>query len=483
MGVLKPFRCLCLGIGAVCLSQAVIADVWVFSPSLALDQRFDDNYRLEPELSNAVNATRVVGSLGLSRESPAASIRGLLRIDGLLSQGDVASEELSSNQILFLESTWKKPRTEFGIGLNFKQDTPSRDISADITDISSTAADTGASLTQDKNVGRKRFILSPRYSYNLTRRSSVEAGLTYTTVKHEQTSPADAIREQWLLLPENQGQEPPDELTIDDVNSPFTIDDELDDFEEAAVTLKYSYDWSPLVKISALIGYSEYEALQEPDNSVSIPFEDKEPDPDEILILRDPKRKLYSNTKSLRFGYDRILSPTLNVGVQLGVYQTETDDSDLFRASNDDPLVQLPVEVSDGYLFNVTARKDADISQYSLRMGVDVYPSDVGRQVEAFEAVGDYGRQLRPLLDFSFRVRAYEPDALNSGEDDEFARRFLSFEPKFIWRYSRAWTAAASYRYRRQKSQVDTSFGESNALLFSIKYTPPSAIRDAIVGN
>ena len=86
---------------------------------------------------------------------------------------------------------------------------------------------------------------------------------------------------------------------------------------------------------------------------------------------------------------------------------------------------------------------------------------------------------MGPLLDFSFRVRAYEPDAFNASSDNKFSRRFLSLEPKLIWRFSRAWTAAGSYRYRRQKSQVDTGSGQSNAVLFSLKYTPPSAIRDA----
>ncbi|MBX2836332.1 MAG: hypothetical protein KTR35_05725 [Gammaproteobacteria bacterium] len=482
MALIGSVRHLCLAVAAFGIISNANADVWVFEPSVALDQRFDDNYRLEPGQSNGVNATRVVGSLGLNRESEAASIRGLLRIDGLLAQGDVASEELSSNQILFIESIWKRPRSEFGLGFNLKRDTPSRDISSDITDISSTAADTGASTTQDNNVGRTRIIVSPRFSYNLSRRSSIETGITYTDVTHELTSPADAIRDQWLLLPENQGQEVPGDLSIDDLDTPFTIDDELDDFSEVALTLKYKYDLTPLVQVSALIGYSQYEALTEPDNSLVIPFEDKEIDADEPLILRDPKRKSLSNTKTFRLGYDRLLSPTLNLGLQLGIYQTETDDSDLFRAGNDDPLVQLPIETTDGWLANITVRKDAGVNQYSARLGVDVFPSDVGRQVESFEAVGDFERTLRPLLDFSFRVRAYEPDVLNSTNDDEFARRFLSFEPKLIWRYSRAWTAAASFRYRRQKSQVDLESGESNAVLFSIKYTPPSEIRDLAGG-
>ena len=94
--------------------------------------------------------------------------------------------------------------------------------------------------------------------------------------------------------------------------------------------------------------------------------------------------------------------------------------------------------------------------------------------------IADYQRELGKLTLFNFRLRAFEPDAISDTTDaDAFARRFLSIEPKIVWNFRREWSAAASYRYRRQKSQVDTQSGDSNALLFSIKYTRPSAIADA----
>jgi len=112
-------------------------------------------------------------------------------------------------------------------------------------------------------------------------------------------------------------------------------------------------------------------------------------------------------------------------------------------------------------------------------LGIDVFPSDVGDVVESLQLVGDMTRKLGPLLDFSFRARIFEPDALSDDNDnDEFARRFLSLEPRLIWRFTRAWTLAGSYRYRRQKSQTNVRSGVSNAILMSLKYTPPSALRD-----
>jgi len=461
--------------------------VWVFEPSAALDQRFDDNYTIDPDTPDQVSATRVVGTLGLSREAPAASFSGLIRVDGLVTESNVRSNELSSNQVLFLRSDYSFARSNFGMGLNLKRDTPSRDISADLTDISSVASDTGASVTQDQNVGRLRGVFNADWAYNLTRRTALETGFTYTDVRHELPSAQDALRAQWLLTSQ-PGDAVPENLTIQDVGGPFTVLDELDDFREIAVNIGVRSKLSPISTVSFFAGFSDYVAETESNSDIEVPFDEKIPDGDVREILRNPKRDTVSKTTTLRAGYDRAFTPTLNIGFQVGIYSNKIDETDVLRESDATPYISAQerqdaldsrVRTNDGYLANITATKNTGITTYSAKFGVDVFPSDIGSQVESLEAVGDLFRELGPLLDFSFRVRAYEPDAFNANGDDKFARRFLSMEPKIIWRFTRAWTAAASYRYRRQKSQAATSSGESNALLFSIKYTPPSAIRDA----
>ena len=473
------------------------ADVWVFEPSAAIDQRFDDNYTIDPNVSNKVSATRLVGTLGLSREAPAAKFSGLLRVDGLVVQSDEQNNELNSNQVLFLNSQFNSARSEYGIGFNLKRDTPSRDIAADLTDISSVAADTGASVTQDDNVARMRLLITPNWKFNLTRRTTLETSLDYTQVEHELPTATDVLTAKWLQGPDAQAGAPfPNPITIDDTGF-FTVDDELDDFKEAAFNVGIKTKLSPITTLSFYAGYSDYRAESEVDkNTIYVPFEELIPDSEIKDIRRLPKRETRSNTTKFRIGYDRAFTPTLNVGFQVGIYTTQIDDSDMIRetdvipvglpdneiqAAEDKLQAALDNRVSDssGYLANVTATKNTGITRYSFKFGVDVLPSDIGSQVESLEAVGALERELGPLLDFSFRMRAYEPDRLDTKGADRFARRFISIEPKLIWRFSRSWTTAASFRYRRQKSQADTRSGESNALLFSLKYTPPSAIRDA----
>ncbi|MEE9321156.1 MAG: hypothetical protein V3U76_11965 [Granulosicoccus sp.] len=464
---------------------SVMADEWVFEPSVSLDQRFDDNYSINPDNPDPLTATRLVGNLGMVQETPSSSIRAVLRFDGLLRQDDEDSAALSSNQILFIESEFRRARSSFGIGLNIKQDTPSRDISADVTDLTETASDTGASVTQSSEVGRRRLIIDPTWTYEVSRRTTMEAGVDVTLVEHDLPDPIDAIARQFVLA--NPDTPLPDDLSIDSVGTPFTVNDELDDYKEAAFKFGWRYKLSQIVTLTTNIGYRYYVSDTEADPSVIFPFEDKEEDPNERLILRNPKRQSVSNTTTFRLGYERLLSPTLKIGLEGGIYSSETDDTDLLR---EDDQTGLPPEefeqklnerirTEDGWLASVNAAKDAGVTRYSSRLAVDVLPSDIGSQVESLQLVGDVTRELNPRLHFSFKARAYEPDALNSTGDDEFARRFLSVEPKLTWQYNRAWTVAAAYRYRRQKSQTASESGASNAVLFSLKYTPPSAIRDA----
>jgi len=499
---------------AMSAAMPASADVWVFEPSISLDQRFDDNYRLETELDRPVSATRLVGDLGVSRESRTTSISGGLRVDGLLTQGEYEGDELDSNQVLFLDTVVGDERTKWRTDLSFKQDTPSRDISADLSSAASEATDSGV-VTQRSNVARRQIVLAPSVTRELTRRASITAGLRYTNVVHDLPTPEDAIYTRYIglynaqnaenapnpdIVPEGPNGEP---LPIDQVDNDtvgvFTPDGELDDYQEARVDLSYRFGLSPISLVSATIGYSVYNADTVPDSAVNVPFDDLVRD-GETDIFRDPRgRDSLSTTSTFRLGYERDLTPTLRGSVEAGVYLNTSDDSDRFR-QGDRPNYQ-PVAINfgtperrdlsaeeyaetleseqDGWLAAITLTKDAGVTRYSARFGVDVQPSSVGTQIEAQELIGDVYRTLNPLLDASLRVRLYEPDRLGANPEDRFARRFLSIEPKVVWRFTRAWTAAASYRYRRQKSRVDTESGESNALLFSLTYTPPSAVRDA----
>jgi len=120
------------------------AQSYVWLPSVALDQRFDDNYRLQLEDSETVSATRFVGNLGLNRESQVSRFRGLLRADLLVSAREDSPDEQDSNQFAFFDTSITHRRSLTEASFKIKHDTPNRDISTDITDLTAVPADAGA---------------------------------------------------------------------------------------------------------------------------------------------------------------------------------------------------------------------------------------------------------------------------------------------------------------------------------------------------
>lgn len=492
-------KILCL-LSAACVFAAgsATANVWVFEPSISLDQRFDDNYFLEPSGDGNLSATRAVGELGLSRQSAVAVIKGLVRVDGLLTtQSDAGEEGLESNRLVAFDVKMRSARSRYGVLGSFKQDTPSRDIAADLSDPGSISSDTGLNIpSQSSNVARQEVTLEPYFSYDLTRRLEFSSKATLTFVEHELPDVQDAIYQRYYSqLPRDESGNieglvlPYNEVTIADVGV-FSPDGELDDFNESKIEVGLRYKYNPISTVTFTAAFSKFSAQVNIDPFAFVPFEDLIADPRALDIRRLPRRDSLSTTASFKLGYERFLTPTLQLGVSAGVYTNSSDRSDTLRADDNAPDQVIPVERleelksdSDGWLASVGITRDTGLTRYVGKFSVDVQPSSSGSQVETQELTGDIFRIINPRLNFSLRARAYEPDRLGANEEDRFARRFISIEPKIDWKYARNWTVSAAYRYRRQKARIDPVPAESNAILLSLKYTPPSKIRDAATAN
>ena len=481
-----------LGLTASLVSLPATADVWVFEPSVSLDQRFDDNYYLLPAVDGTLHATRLVGELGLSRESQATSYSGLVRIDSLLTTtNDNGDEGLDSNQIAIFEAIHRSARARYGFAIDYTRDTPSRDIASDL-DLDST--DTSFDSTEDSSVARQEIIIEPSYQYDLTRRLAFDSTVTFTAVDHDLPDAQDTIYERYIdsfpLTADGNFDGTPlsfDEVTIADTG-PFTPSGELDDYQEAEVDFGFRYKYTPITTLTATASYSHYTAEVEPDPFAVIPFEDLVSDPDEKDIRRKPKRDSISTTATFKLGFERSLTPNLLLGVDGGVYTNTTDLTDTLRAEDrpneDISERQAALETDeDGWLASISLNYDAGVTRYAAKFAVDVVPSSSGSQVETNELIGTLSHTLSPRLNLTVRASAYEPDRLGAIAEDTYARRFISFQPKIEWKAARNWTVSAAYRYRRQKAQIDPVSAESNALLFALKYTPPSEVRDAAAAN
>lgn len=507
-----------LVLAALLASGPLQADVWVLEPTLGFDQRLDDNYRLDALADENVSATRVVGRLGLSRESQTVIMRGLLQADGVLTFRDGRDDQqLESNQSAEFEATFKGQRYTYGSGFRFTQDKPTQEISVNLTDGSAVAIDTGENADTRKNVDRRRIELTPNFSYELTRRHSIDARLSYTDVSHGLTDPQDALIDRYVSFLQSTNRPPGfnpdiplDQLTFDDVPTPFTYGGELDDFREGRIDVGWSYRLSPISAVSLNAGYIDYRADTEADPSVIFDFLDKEEDPDQKLVLRDPKRESLSDTTRLTVGYERDFSPTLSLQLEVGGFVKNTDDSDLLRPDDQtslgpDDLAERRAGLQrqeEGWLANVMLTQLTRRSRYEGRLAFDLSPSDTGREEQALDLRLGVQRELTPRLNAGFQLRAYDPDFNNAALDDKYKRRFLSLEPRVNYALSRDWSVSLSYLYRRQRSLVEFSSitptgevdsngvpvfsetvtseflsGDSNAILLSLRYAPPSPIK------
>lgn len=455
------------GVAVSLAGSAVLADVWVFEPSITLDQRIDDNYYLLPGTEDtSLSATRAVGELGFSRQSQIYSIKGIARVDALLTTStDVGDENLDSNQILGINAQRRSQRSRYGAIFNYTRDTPSRDIAADISEDGSIATDTGLTDTQSlySNVARTTGLIETYYEYDITRRLQFDADVSYSDVQHGFASLEDILAQ----------------ATIDgiDINSVTAISGELDDFTEAEAQLGLKYQYSRIETLSTSFSISQQVSQVEVDADFA--FQTRvSPDYD---LYRFPRRESVSSTTTVRLGYERLLTPLLKFGISGGVYNNKADIRDSFDVARN--VTVDGITKSDGWLADLSLSYDAGLTQYSAVFAVDVEPSSSGSQVETNQLSGKAERILSPRLKVSLSGRAYEPDRLVALVDDRFARRFISIEPKVQWQYSRNWTLTAAYRYRRQKARVDLVSSESNAILLAIKFTPPSEIRDAAAAN
>ena len=472
---------LALGASTALMSGATFSSVWVFEPSVSLDLRVDDNFYLVPIENGSLTALRAVGDLGFSRRTQTSSITGLARIDSLLtSESQIGDGGLDSNKILRIENRFRGPRSRSGFSLGFTEDTPSRDIAADISDEASSATDTTVLETQSfsSNVDRLESVVGFFYDYDVTRRLEFGVDVKGTLVSHDLPSAQDAIFDRYLELFKNgliEGEPLGfNEVTIDDVGV-FSPTGELDDYREIELTLGQRYKLTPISTFTSTLRFSRNEADVEP--ATSFPFEALIPDAQVPEIRRQPRQETINTTNRLTLGYERFITPVLQIGIDVGAYLNTSETNDTR------PDVAVIEDETDGWLAGISADYDAGLTRFNASFKVDVQPSSAGAAVETNELIGVVRRTLTPRLSVSMQARAFEPDRLRANADpvdgDRFARRFISFEPRVRWQYARNWTVSAAYRYRRQKALVDPAPAQSNAVLFAVTYTPPSKVRDA----
>lgn len=166
----------------------------------------------------------------------------------------------------------------------------------------------------------------------------------------------------------------------------------------------------------------------------------------------------------LRGGYSHAFSELTTGVVELGVNRLSFDTD---GESGDDT----------GFIFSVGGTKRTGLTRFSGTAGRRLYPSGSGDVIRSDEIKFRMNRRLTERSGIRLRARLFENEAL-SRDRPESNRRFLNAEAAWIRSLTQWWSFETSYRYRRQKRDVDPDSASSNAVFVSVKYTKPSALGD-----
>ncbi len=127
------------------------------------------------------------------------------------------------------------------------------------------------------------------------------------------------------------------------------------------------------------------------------------------------------------------------------------------------------------YLFRIYGEKRTGLTKFSARLGRSTFASGAGDVVNSDELVFNMTRELSETMRFSLRVKAFQNESIRRDNPDA-NRRYISIAPAVRWRITQWWSLDASYRYRRQNRETDSSSAESNAVYLSMRYARPTPL-------
>ncbi len=166
----------------------------------------------------------------------------------------------------------------------------------------------------------------------------------------------------------------------------------------------------------------------------------------------------YDFLVGLKHSYSETASGHFQVGWQQTSYTSRYDKGDTAN-----------------YLFRIYGEKRTGLTKFSARLGRSTFASGAGDVVNSDELVFNMTRELSETMRFALRVKAFQNESIRRDNPDA-NRRYVSIAPTLRWRITQWWSVDASYRYRRQNRETDSSSAESNAIYLSMRYARPTPL-------
>ena len=111
------------------------------------------------------------------------------------------------------------------------------------------------------------------------------------------------------------------------------------------------------------------------------------------------------------------------------------------------------------------------MTAYNISLKRDISPTGIG--VRQSDQLNVRARtRLSQRLTGTLRVQAFNTKTLE-GDISSVDRTYYSVRPGLRWAMTRNWSVDGSYRYRRQKRELDSDAADDNSVFVSFNYDWP----------
>ncbi|HEX7043434.1 MAG TPA: hypothetical protein VF203_02355 [Burkholderiales bacterium] len=227
--------------------------------------------------------------------------------------------------------------------------------------------------------------------------------------------------------------------------------------ERSAIELRYR-----LTDVSFSDRPQDSELLDYEENLVSAIYSRQLSARDELLVTANASRyrpedtDAEAETVQLLIGRARTFSETLRGSISVGAGRTTEREGGI-------------EEDSTGLVIDARLRQRAEISTLDGVISRTVTPSGIGRVLRTDQLRVLWSRRLGPALEFGLEARLLRTRVVE-GVDPSADRRYYEIAPRLSWQWLEDVAIVGTYRYRRQRYDVDTDTADSSAVFLGLSY-------------
>jgi hypothetical protein len=123
-----------------------------------------------------------------------------------------------------------------------------------------------------------------------------------------------------------------------------------------------------------------------------------------------------------------------------------------------------------GYVFRAGFSQRTELTRLELVLSRDAHPSGGGHLVASDQVRMDLNHRVAERSEIWLRAWVFR-DSVLQGEDPTIDRTYAEIEPGWNWNWTPELAVLASYRYRWQRYEVDSSAASSSAVFAGISHT------------